>query len=69
MDYLDGDGTAVIWQKLDRLDGGFKQNTEERTKTINTALAWAEKHLRLVFHRFLEGSKPRLVISINGRCK
>ena len=67
MDYLDGDGTAVIWQKLDRLDGGYRQNTDERTKIINAALALAERHLRLVFHRFLEGSKPRLVISINGR--
>lgn len=67
MEYLRGDGTAVIWQKLDRLDGGFKSSPENRAKTINASLADAERHLRLVFHRFLEGTKPRLVLSINNR--
>lgn len=67
MDYLHGDGTAIIWHKLDRLDGGFANNTEDRAKTINASLAAAERHLRLVFHRFMEGVKPRLVLSINGR--
>ncbi len=67
MDYLHGDGTAVIWKKLDRLDGGFGNNAVDRAKTINACLAAAERHLRLVFHRFLEGTKPRLVLSLNDR--
>lgn len=60
-------GTAVIWQQLDRLDGGYSNDIENRSKTINEALTRAERHLRLVFHRFLEGSNPRLKLSLNGR--
>jgi hypothetical protein len=34
---------------------------------MNSELSRAEHHLRLVFHRFLEGAKPRLKLSLNGR--
>lgn len=60
-------GTAVIWEKLDRLDGGYRTNQVDRAKTINATLSKAEQHLRLVFHRFLQGSKPRLKLQLNGR--
>ncbi len=60
-------GTAVIWRKLDRLDGGYKHSRDERARTINSAISVAEDHLRLVFHRFLEGPKPRLILRLNGR--
>lgn len=67
MDSLTDTGTAVIWKKLDRLDGGYTNDTASRVKTINSSLAIAERHLRLVFHRFLEGTKPRLRLHLNGR--
>jgi hypothetical protein len=60
-------GTAVIWQKLDRLDGGYRNNAADRARTINASISHAEQHLRLVFHRFMEGTRPRLRLFLNGR--
>ncbi|USH01906.1 ATP-binding protein [Grimontia kaedaensis] len=60
---LPSSGTVVIWNKLDRLSG----NTElaaKRTEYLNAEFSKAEYHLRLVFHRFLEGD---LKITLNGR--
>ncbi|WP_031217454.1 ATP-binding protein [Halomonas sp. PBN3] len=63
-----GNGTLVLWEKLDRVDGGYQQDASKRAQHINSALADAERHLRLVFHRFMERSgKGKLSISINGR--
>ncbi|WP_412050345.1 ATP-binding protein [Hoeflea sp. Naph1] len=60
-------GTVVIWEKLDRLDGGYDRNWDKRAAHMNGELAGAERYLRLVFHRFIEGKKPRLKILLNGR--
>lgn len=60
-------GTVVIWHKLDRLDGGYTNSADDRARTINAALKRAEAHLRLVFHRFMAGSKPRLKLTLNNR--
>ncbi|TAT84816.1 ATP-binding protein [Rhizobium ruizarguesonis] len=65
-DQLGNTGTLVLWEKLDRLSGGHKLNAAKRAEVINQRLAETERHLRLVFHRFLEGSKP-LKIQLNGR--
>ena len=60
-------GTMVIWRKLDRIfDGkfGFK-----RDEIVNEKLDLVEKHLSLVFHRFLSGEikqRKKIVIRING---
>lgn len=60
-------GTAVIWQKLDRLfeeQDGFK-----RDEIVNEKLDLVERHLSLVFHRFLSGEAklhPKISICING---
>ena len=60
-------GTMVIWRKLDRIfDGksGFK-----RDEIVNEKLDLVEKHLALVFHRFLSGEvkqRKKIVIRING---
>lgn len=59
-------GTLVLWQKLDRLTGGYSHNTAKRAEVINQRIAETERHLRLVFHRFTEDSKP-LSILLNGR--
>lgn len=66
-DLLVETGTVVIWEKLDRLSGGYTHDRSKRAEHMNSELTRAEHHLRLVFHRFLEGAKPRLKISLNGR--
>jgi hypothetical protein len=59
-------GTLVLWQKLDRLTGGYSHNAAKRAEVINQRIAETERHLRLVFHRFMEDAKP-LRILLNGR--
>lgn len=66
-DLLQETGTVVIWEKLDRLSGGYTHDRAKRAEHMNSELSRAERHLRLVFHRFLEGAKPRLKLSLNGR--
>lgn len=66
-DLLQATGTVVVWQKLDRLNGGYAGNKARSIRHMNEELVRAERHLRLVFHRFLEGTSPRLKLSLNGR--
>jgi len=66
-EFLSAKGTVVIWEKLDRLMGGYTHDLAKRAEHMNAELAKAERHLRLVFHRFLKGSRPKLEISLNGR--
>lgn len=60
-------GTMVIWRELDRL---FEDETgNRRDEIVNEKLGVVERHLALVFHRFLAGEvkgRRRLSISING---
>lgn len=65
-DRIDEKGTLVLWQKLDRLTGGIVHDVDRRTEVINARLAGSERHLRLVFHRFME-QKSGLNIWLNGR--
>lgn len=66
LDQLGTTGTLVLWQKLDRLSGGLSHNTARRSEIINRRIAETERHLRLVFHRFMQGTKS-LRIFLNGR--
>lgn len=66
IEQLGDKGTLVVWQKLDRLGGNRSLNPDKRAEVINQRVAEAEYHLRLVFHRFMEGTKP-LRILLNGR--
>lgn len=59
-------GTLILWQKLDRLTGGISHNAAKRAEIINRRIAEAERHLRLVFHRFTANIKL-LSILMNGR--
>lgn len=63
---LGPNGTLVLWQKLDRLTGGYSHNAVKRAEVINQRIAETERHLRLVFHRFMEDQKP-LRIFLNER--
>lgn len=66
-DTLGDAGTLVIWRDLDRL---FEDETgQKRDEIVNEKLAVVERHLSLVFHRFLAGEvkgRKRLAIRING---
>jgi Histidine kinase-, DNA gyrase B-, and HSP90-like ATPase len=56
-----GRGTLVLWEELDRI--------VTLGSTVQDFLNLADKveqHLGMVFHRYLEGSKPRLRILINN---
>ncbi len=67
VDMLEGRGTLVIWRDLDRLlEKGI---SHERDEIVNEKLAVVERHLSLVFHRFLSGEikgRRKLSIRING---
>lgn len=64
---LSDTGTLVIWRDLDRL---FEDETgQKRDEIVNEKLAVVERHLSLVFHRFLAGEvkgRRKLAIRING---
>lgn len=55
-------GTLVLWEKLDRIiSTGFTvQDFLDLTDHV-------ERHLAMIFHRYLQGPSPRLRLTINGR--
>ena len=55
-------GTLVLWENLDRIvtPGFSEQNFLDLIDAI-------ERHLAMVFHRYLTGKRPRLRIAINDR--
>ena len=57
-----GRGTLVLWERLDRIVTGGHQ-MQDFLDLIDTV----ERHLAMVFHRFLEGVKPKTRIFINDR--
>jgi Histidine kinase-, DNA gyrase B-, and HSP90-like ATPase len=66
VDSLSRAGTVVIWRTLDRL---FEDESgEKRQEIVSEKLDVLEKHLSLVFHRFIAGEfKGRKVkLSVNG---
>ncbi|WP_287291869.1 ATP-binding protein [Mesorhizobium sp.] len=67
LDQLGANGTIVIWRQLDRL---FEDETsQKRDEIVNEKLDVLEKHLSLVFHRFLSGElrgRKKIAIRING---
>lgn len=65
-DRLASDGTLVLWQKLDRLMADYVDDVVKRSAEVNRVIAHAERHLRLVFHRFMSGVNP-VRIELNGR--
>ncbi len=67
VDRLGSHGTAVIWRKLDRLLED--ESSSRRDEIVNEKLDVLDKHLSLVFHRFLAGEirgRTRITISVNG---
>jgi len=67
VDRLGEHGTVVIWRELDRLLEDESGN--RRDEIVNEKLDVLEKHLSLVFHRFLAGElrgRSRIAITVNG---
>lgn len=66
MEKLGESGTLVLWQKLDRLCEG--ESTSVRQDMLYEKMEATEKHLALVFHRYLSGElrSRKLEIHING---
>lgn len=60
-------GTLVLWRQLDRLEED--ETGRRRDELINEKLFAVERHLSLVFHRFLAGElkgRKKLSIRLNG---
>ncbi len=55
-------GTEVLWEKLDRIvtDSFTSQDFLDLIDGV-------EQHLAMVFHRYLDGSGPRIDIRLNGK--
>jgi hypothetical protein len=57
-----GRGTLVVWEHLDRIvTPGFTE------QDFHDLWDHVERHLAMVFHRYLDGPKPDFVILSNGR--
>lgn len=67
IELLERTGTLIIWRDLDRL---FEDEVgQKREEIVNEKLAVVDRHLSLVFHRFLAGEvkgHKKLTIRING---
>jgi hypothetical protein len=61
---LDGNkaGTLVLWETLDRI-----VTAEYTSDNFNDLIDNVESHLAMVFHRLLQGPRPRLKLLLNGR--
>ena len=66
-DRIGEQGTIVLWRALDRLSGGLDQDERKRAEHINRVIASAERHIRLVFHRFMSEGRRSLSLRLNGR--
>ncbi len=57
-------GTAVLWQQMDRLVEGSAVDNGQHKALFHSRIESVERHLAMVFHRFMEGGK-RLKIFVN----
>lgn len=59
-------GTVVLWEKVDRVATGRPKDDAAGRDWFLRAAEDVERHLGMVFHRYLEGGR-RLKIHMNGR--
>lgn len=59
-------GTLVIWTNLDLLVGRSAPDDERARLAFQRASQQVESHLSMVFHRYLEGPRPKLRMYVNG---
>ncbi|MCD9030869.1 ATP-binding protein [Luteimonas sp. Y-2-2-4F] len=69
LDSFSGNGTMILWQKLDRLDA-LGPHPDQIYEALNVMFGTARRHLALTFHRFVapepSDDLTRVSISING---
>jgi hypothetical protein len=58
-------GTAVVWERLDRLVSGTTAESAHDLDMFNERIEVVEKQLSMVFHRFLERSRG-VKLRVNG---
>lgn len=56
-------GTLVVWRKI---DFGRKEDSPSHS-SFTRDLERLDRHLGMVFHRYLDGDAPKLSIQLNGR--
>lgn len=59
-------GTAVTWERMDRLVDGRDVADEKATSQFYEMTHNVAAHLAMIFHRFLAGTPPSLSITVNG---
>ncbi|WP_238339449.1 ATP-binding protein [Candidatus Manganitrophus noduliformans] len=60
-----GQGTTVLWEQMDRVVKGQNVDDENHKRFFHGRIEGVEKHLAMVFHRFMEGT-GRLKIFVNN---
>lgn len=65
LDILDKyeNGTIVLWEKLDRIVGDSNINNEMVKSAFYQELSTVKDHLGLVFHKFIESKKLKLIFN------
>lgn len=68
---LNGSGTVVLWEKMDRLVGVASVNDTDAQAAFHQVIEKVRRHLSMIFHRHLEGSTQggsaeKIEISVNG---
>lgn len=59
-------GTLILWRRLDRLVGNVSIDDPKARLDFQRTAREVEAHLAMVFHRFLDGMRPRLRMYVNG---
>lgn len=63
---IEGSGTAVVWEKLDRITAGTDVNSGRDRDVFNERIEAVERYISMVFHRFMV--RPHSIrFRINGR--
>lgn len=57
---LEGTGTLILWEVL-------RTGAESSLARFTEALERVERHLAMVFHRYIDGDQRRVVIRLNGQ--
>ncbi len=64
-------GTVVLWQRLDRVLSYSRPDGAAATRAVEQLVSDVERHLAMVFHRFLSGElhrgRARVRITLNDR--
>lgn len=56
-------GTLIVWEQLDRIVGDAKVENEAVKNAFYQEMATIKDHLSLVFHRFIESKKVKLIVN------